>query len=68
MSLLEGAEVDAGVRWGTTVRRYDTYRTHFVLDRLDDERPSVHAIGIATNHARVGMLAGNRLPPCNTVT
>jgi hypothetical protein len=30
-----------------------------VIKRLDDERPSLHAIGIATDHARVGTLARN---------
>jgi hypothetical protein len=30
-----------------------------VIKHLDDERPSLHAIGIATDHARVGTLARN---------
>jgi hypothetical protein len=41
------------------VRRFRTYRAHLVLKRLDDESPTVHAIGIAADHARVGALAGD---------
>jgi hypothetical protein len=41
-----------------------------VIKRLDDERPSLHAIGIATDHGRVGTLARNFAAsfPCNLMS